>query len=429
MLAAFEKHAHRVLRRGVAVADALLRETELSSSAPTRPAPAREPWSAACPAAARVLLPAAHRGLAAMLAVEDDVAAAGGEAFEKHAPREGTEPTRLFPTKVPDEETLFEEEEKPKTSFGSEDSSSRVVVAARVAEAHIAGKGASAYAVYAVRVRARTRASGDKETETETEWVVPRRFRNFEALHRRCERSERDRETIGFGSFDAARASASASDSPPTVSDTTPSSDTRARKKLAFAPCLLPKKRSRSTRWTARSWRPARGAGPVPVALVSCPARAGGGSAATDAFLDPATVDGPFAPDPDRNAFGDAFGAFASHHKRLSASATGVAETVAGGARGRRGERPESADDVSVPSRRAPSRRRPPAVPLAESSSTSAVGTNTDSERSERTPRESRPSHRRAASSARSAFRRRGSAAAADGTPKERAAAAAALFS
>ena len=252
LLAAFEKHAHRVLSaRCVAVADALLRETELSSP-PRAPDPLLRPLARELLVGCllRPLLgfcsPAwAHRGLAAMLAVEDDVAAAGGEAFEKHAPREGTEPTLLFPTKVPDEETLFEEEEKPKTFFGSEDSSSRVVVAARVAEAHIAGKGASAYAVYAARVRARTRASGDKETETETEWVVPRRFRNFEALHRRCEKeaSETARRS-DLGSFDAARASASASDSPPTVSDTTLSSDTRARKKLAFAPMPpLPKKR------------------------------------------------------------------------------------------------------------------------------------------------------------------------------------------
>ena len=433
MLAAFEKHAHRVLSaRCVAVADALLRETELSSP-PRAPDPLLRPLARELLVGCllRPLLgfcsPAwAHRGLAAMLAVEDDVAAAGGEAFEKHAPREGTEPTLLFPTKVPDEETLFEEEEKPKTFFGSEDSSSRVVVAARVAEAHIAGKGASAYAVYAVRVRARTRASGDKETETETEWVVPRRFRNFEALHRRCEKeaSETARRS-DLGSFDAARASASASDSPPTVSDTTLSSDTRARKNLAFAPMPpLPKKRFALNSLDGAFVEARRAAlDRYLVALVSCPARAGGGSAATDAFLDPATVDGPFAPDPDRNAFGDAFGAFASHHKRsLSASATSVAETVAGGARGARGERPESADDVSVSvAARAPSRRRPPAVPLAESSSTSAVGTfgtfGTNTARIS-------PPHRRAASSGAipGAFRvAAGPVAAADGTPKERA--------
>ena len=438
LLAAFEKHAHRVLSaRCVAVADALLRETELSSP-PRAPDPLLRPLARELLVGCllRPLLgfcsPAwAHRGLAAMLAVEDDVAAAGGEAPEGDAPREGTEPTRLFPTKVPDEETLFEEEEKPKTSFGSEDSSSRVVVAARVAEAHIAGKGASAYAVYAVRVRARTRTSGDNgDKETETEWVVPRRFRNFEALHRRCEKeaSETARRS-DLGSVSDARASASASDSPPTVSDTTLSSD-NAITRLAFAPMPpLPKKRFALNSLDGAFVEARRAAlDRYLTALVSCPARAGGGSAATDAFLDPATVDGPFAPDPDRNAFGDAFGAFASHHKRsLSASATSVAETVAGvaGARGARGERPESADDVSVSvAARAPSRRRPPAVPRAESSSTSAVGTNIDSERSERTPRESRPSHRRAASSGAipgAFFVAAGPVAAADGTPKERA--------
>ena len=50
------------------------------------------------------------------------------------------------------------------------------VVSARVVEVHIAGKGAGAYAVYTVRVR----VSGE-----DAERAVPRRFRNFERLHRR----------------------------------------------------------------------------------------------------------------------------------------------------------------------------------------------------------------------------------------------------
>ena len=71
-------------RRCVAVADALLRETELSSPPRARPAPA--PARARAPG--RLLLrpllgfcsPREPLGLAAMLAVEDDVAAAGGGA-------------------------------------------------------------------------------------------------------------------------------------------------------------------------------------------------------------------------------------------------------------------------------------------------------------------------------------------------------------
>jgi len=378
LLAAFEKHAHRVLSaRCVAVADALLRETELSSP-PRAPDPLLRPLARELLVGCllRPLLgfcsPAwAHRGLAAMLAAEDDVAAAGGEAPEGDAPREGTEPTLLSArggsAEVPETpETLFEEKEKKKDS---EDSSSRVFVAARVAEAHIAGKGASAYAVYAVRVRARTRASGDKETETETEWVVPRRFRNFEALHRRCEKE----------------ASETASDSPD-VSDSQRTSTVNDGARLAFAPMpSLPKKRFALNSLDGAFVEARRAAlDRYLVALVSCPARAAR-SAATDAFFDPATVTGPFAPEPDRNT---SFGAFASHTRSLSTSATSVVEprsTVAGVARGD-GERPGT--------KRAP---RPPAVPRAESCSTSAIGTNTAPE-SERTPRSSL-SHRRAASS------------------------------
>ena len=126
LLAAFEKHAHRVLSaRCVAVADALLRETELSSP-PRAPDPLLRPLARELLVGCllRPLLgfcsPAwAHRGLAAMLAAEDDVAAAGGEAPEGDAPREGTEPTLLSArggsAEVPETpETLFEEKEKKK---------------------------------------------------------------------------------------------------------------------------------------------------------------------------------------------------------------------------------------------------------------------------------------------------------------------------
>ena len=392
LLAAFEKHAHRVLSaRCVAVADALLRDTELELSSPPR-AP-RDPLLR--PLARELLVgcllrpllgfcsPAwAHRGLAAMLAAEDDVAAAppGGEAPTRSgdAPREGTEPTLLSArggsAEVPETpETLFEEKEKK----DSEDSSSRVFVAARVAEAHIAGKGASAYAVYTVRVRARTRASGDKETETE--WVVPRRFRNFEALHRRCEK-----EASETGLSDS-----------PDVSDsrTRTSVVNEHRARLAFAPMpSLPKKRFALNSLDGAFVEARRAAlDRYLVALVSCPARAAR-SAATDAFFDPATVTGPFAPEPDRNT-SSSFGAFASHTRSLSSSAaTSVVEprsTVAGEPRRGDGERPPG-------TKRAP---RPPAVPRAEScSEPSAIGTNT-APVSERTPRSSRAEHRRAASS------------------------------
>jgi len=387
LLAAFEKHAHRVLSaRCVAVADALLRETEELSSPPRAP---RDPLLR--PLARELLVgcllrpllgfcsPAwAHRGLAAMLAAEDDVAAAppGGEAPEGDAPREGTEPTLLSArggsAEVPETpETLFEEKEKKKDS---EDSSSRVFVAARVAEAHIAGKGASAYAVYTVRVRARTRASGDKETETE--WVVPRRFRNFEALHRRCEK-----EASETGLSDS-----------PDVSDsrTRTSVVNEHHARLAFAPMpSLPKKRFALNSLDGAFVEARRAAlDRYLVALVSCPARAAR-SAATDAFFDPATVTGPFAPEPDRNT---SFGAFASHTRSLSTSATlnrdvEPRSTVAGVARGD-GERPGT--------KRAP---RPPAVPRAESCSTSAIGTNTAPASEFNTTPRSSLSHRRAASS------------------------------
>lgn len=391
LLAAFEKHAHRVLSaRCVAVADALLRETELSS-------PPRAPRDPLLRPLARELLvgcllrpllgfcsPAwAHRGLAAMLAAEDDVAAAppGGEAPEGDAPREGTEPTLLSArggsAEVPETpETLFEEKEKK----DSEDSSSRVFVAARVAEAHIAGKGASAYAVYTVRVRARTRASGDKETETE--WVVPRRFRNFEALHRRCEK-----EASETGLSDS-----------PDVSDsrTRTSVVNEHHARLAFAPMpSLPKKRFALNSLDGAFVEARRAAlDRYLVALVSCPARAAR-SAATDAFFDPATVTGPFAPEPDRNT-SSSFGAFASHTRSLSSSAaTSVVEprsTVAGEPRRGDGERP------GTNPKRAP---RPPAVPRAESCSTEScsIGTNTAPASEFNTTPRSSLSHRRAASS------------------------------
>ena len=391
LLAAFEKHAHRVLSaRCVAVADALLRETELSS-------PPRAPRDPLLRPLARELLvgcllrpllgfcsPAwAHRGLAAMLAAEDDVAAAPprGEAPEGDAPREGTEPTLLSArggsAEVPETpETLFEEKEKK----DSEDSSSRVFVAARVAEAHIAGKGASAYAVYTVRVRARTRASGDKETETE--WVVPRRFRNFEALHRRCEK-----EASETGLSDS-----------PDVSDsrTRTSVVNEHHARLAFAPMpSLPKKRFALNSLDGAFVEARRAAlDRYLVALVSCPARAAR-SAATDAFFDPATVTGPFAPEPDRNT-SSSFGAFASHTRSLSSSAaTSVVEprsTVAGEPRRGDGERP------GTNPKRAP---RPPAVPRAESCSTEScsIGTNTAPASEFNTTPRSSLSHRRAASS------------------------------
>ena len=391
LIAAFGKHASRVLSaRCVAVADALLRETVLSSERAPDPLlrPLARELLVGC--LLRPLLgffsPAwAHRGLAALLAAEDDIAAArGGEAQADRdgAPRDarvrggsdgargrGTFPTFLTaasasggsaevsdddddaerlapcvsfgaserarsarvtePTSTSRAEGDAEDSLDPENFAGaearrapSEDASvERVVVAARVAEAHIAGKGASAYAVYAVRVRARTRANADA-AETEKEWVVPRRFRNFEALHRRCEKEASDsrlaatRRAPSDGEREIAAKPERAADD---VSD------------APFAPLpALPKKRFVINSLDGAFVEARRALlDQYLVALTSCPARAAR-SAATRAFLDPATVAGPFAPEPDTgNAPGSFFATHARRNSFSSGSATNAPEVDA----------------------------------------------------------------------------------------------------
>ena len=79
------------------------------------------------------------------------------------------------------------------TSIGEADVSDRLTrLTASVTEVNIVGKGTAAYAVYTVRVKSSTSKATDSVTELsdpsgeiEHEWVVARRFRNFETLHRR----------------------------------------------------------------------------------------------------------------------------------------------------------------------------------------------------------------------------------------------------
>ena len=157
-----------------------------------------------------------HRGLAALFAAEDDIAAAEAEAKEETeakeeeetspVSKEETSPVSKEETSpVEEEETspVSKEETSPVSSsvssasspsegssgiaadgVGSVGGDARAALAscrlrARVVEVHIAGKGTSAYAVYTIRVSRSGSPDGPEE------WVVPRRFRNFEALHRR----------------------------------------------------------------------------------------------------------------------------------------------------------------------------------------------------------------------------------------------------
>ena len=164
----------------------------------------------------------AHRGLNLMLAAEDDIAAAKEKTNETSAPLTHVQPVTDTLTATPgsphrrsqsslhafrgtDEnknETVesighsrsssmyVSDDEEPSTSSGDIFGADFNSISVRVTEAHIAGKGASAYAVYTVRVTVASDAvTGDSTTDNQKrEWVVPRRFRNFEALHRRCEK-------------------------------------------------------------------------------------------------------------------------------------------------------------------------------------------------------------------------------------------------
>ena len=149
-----------------------------------------------------------HRGLAALFAAEDDIAAAEAEAKEETEAKEEEETSPVSKEEtspVEEEETspVSKEETSPVSSsvssasspsegssgiaadgVGSVGGDARAALAscrlrARVVEVHIAGKGTSAYAVYTIRVSRSGSPDGPEE------WVVPRRFRNFEALHRR----------------------------------------------------------------------------------------------------------------------------------------------------------------------------------------------------------------------------------------------------
>jgi hypothetical protein len=310
LLAAFETHARRVFSaRCVAVADALLRETESEADPLVRPL-ARE-LLVGC--LLRPLLGFfspywAHKGLAALLAAEDDIAAAGGgdDAVGSNGTRRArrgsrTTVPRRFPTTSrttrsrasrasPNKRVSSRSASPERTGVSgisadsddaalrSDDASSSstehdvsetgfVVLNARVTEAHIAGKGASAYAVYTVRVRARVwrRTRGEEKRETEKEWVVPRRFRNFEALHRRCEKE------AGVVTLSSPYAPLPALPKKRFVLNSLDGAFVEARRALLDQ---------------------------YLVALTSCPARAAS-SLSTRAFLDPATVTGPFAPEPD----------------------------------------------------------------------------------------------------------------------------------
>lgn len=398
LLAAFDKHARRVFSaRCVAVADALLSETNLESDPLVRPL-ARE-LLVGC--LLRPLLgffsPAwAHKGLAALLAAEDDIAAAGGgdaPGFERDETRaarfandgsvevsdDGSDDSFARVSRVSEQNGVSSRSASPErtgvsgisadsddAALRSDDASSSstehevcetgfVVLNARVTEAHIAGKGASAYAVYTVRVRARVwrRTRGEEKMETEKEWVVPRRFRNFEALHRRCEKE------AGVVTLSSPYAPLPALPKKRFVLNSLDGAFVEARRALLDQ---------------------------YLVALTSCPARAAS-SRTTRAFLDPATVTGPFAPEPD-----------AERHRGGS---IGVGLSAASVARFVSSSDPREIFAAAEPNGGDGERhlhRRPPAVPRAESLRTDTERLAGTSRRSGEN-REGSPSHRRRASS------------------------------
>jgi len=373
LLAAFETHARRVFSaRCVAVADALLNETEMESDPLVRPL-ARE-LLVGC--LLRPLLGFfspywAHKGLAALLAAEDDIAAAGGgdaPGFERDETRAArfandgsvevsddesddsfarvsrvSENFRVSSRSASPERTgvsgiSADSDDDARDEILASSSSTDhevsetgfVVLNARVTEAHIAGKGASAYAVYTVRVRARVwrRTRGEEKMETEKEWVVPRRFRNFEALHRRCEKE------AGV------------------VTVSSPYAPLPALPKKRFVLNSLDGAFVEARRALLDQYL---------VALTSCPARAAS-SRTTRAFLDQDTVTGPFAPEPDTERHrGGSIGGGGSLGVGLSAAS--VARFVSS-------SDPREIFAAAEPKGGAGERRlhrRPPAVPRAES--------------------------------------------------------------
>ena len=373
LLAAFETHARRVFSaRCVAVADALLNETEMESDPLVRPL-ARE-LLVGC--LLRPLLGFfspywAHKGLAALLAAEDDIAAAGGgdaPGFERDETRAArfandgsvevsddesddsfarvsrvSENFRVSSRSASPERTgvsgiSADSDDDARDEILASSSSTDhevsetgfVVLNARVTEAHIAGKGASAYAVYTVRVRARVwrRTRGEEKMETEKEWVVPRRFRNFEALHRRCEKE------AGV------------------VTVSSPYAPLPALPKKRFVLNSLDGAFVEARRALLDQYL---------VALTSCPARAAS-SRTTRAFLDQDTVTGPFAPEPDTERHrGGSIGGGGSLGVGLSAAS--VARFVSS-------SDPREIFAAAEPKGGSGERRlhrRPPAVPRAES--------------------------------------------------------------
>jgi sorting nexin-13 len=400
LLAAFETHARRVFStRCVAVADALLHETEIESDPLVRPL-ARE-LLVGC--LLRPLLGFfspywAHKGLAALLAAEDDIAAAGGGDDAFGFERDETRAARFAndgSVEVSDDESddSFARVSRVSENFRvssrsaspertgvsgisadsddaalrSDDASSSstehdvsetgfVVLNARVTEAHIAGKGASAYAVYTVRVRARVwrRTRGEEKMETEKEWVVPRRFRNFEALHRRCEKE------AGVVTLSSPYAPLPALPKKRFVLNSLDGAFVEARRALLDQ---------------------------YLVALTSCPARAAS-SRTTRAFLDQDTVTGPFAPEPDT--------------ERIKGGSIGVGLSAASVARF-----VSSSDAREIFAAAEPNggdgerrlHRRPPAVPRAESLRTDTERLAGTSRRSGENREGSPGGHRRRASS------------------------------
>jgi sorting nexin-13 len=401
LLAAFETHARRVFStRCVAVADALLRETNLEADPLVRPL-ARE-LLVGC--LLRPLLGFfspywAHKGLAALLAAEDDIAAAGGGDDAFGFERDETRAARFAndgSVEVSDDESddSFARVSRVSENFRvssrsaspertgvsgisadsddaalrSDDASSSstehdvsetgfVVLNARVTEAHIAGKGASAYAVYTVRVRARVwrRTRGEEKMETEKEWVVPRRFRNFEALHRRCEKE------AGVVTLSSPYAPLPALPKKRFVLNSLDGAFVEARRALLDQ---------------------------YVVALTSCPARAAS-SLSARAFLDQDTVTGPFAPEPDTERIkGGSIGvglSAASVARFVSSSDARIEIFAAAEPNGGDGERHLH--------------RRPPAVPRAESLRTDTERLAGTSRRSGENREGSPGGHRRRASS------------------------------
>ena len=401
LLAAFETHARRVFStRCVAVADALLHETEIESDPLVRPL-ARE-LLVGC--LLRPLLGFfspywAHKGLAALLAAEDDIAAAGGGDDAFGFERDETRAARFAndgSVEVSDDESddSFARVSRVSENFRvssrsaspertgvsgisadsddaalrSDDASSSstehdvsetgfVVLNARVTEAHIAGKGASAYAVYTVRVRARVwrRTRGEEKMETEKEWVVPRRFRNFEALHRRCEKE------AGVVTLSSPYAPLPALPKKRFVLNSLDGAFVEARRALLDQ---------------------------YVVALTSCPARAAS-SLSARAFLDQDTVTGPFAPEPDTERIkGGSIGvglSAASVARFVSSSDARIEIFAAAEPNGGDGERHLH--------------RRPPAVPRAESLRTDTERLAGTSRRSGENREGSPGGHRRRASS------------------------------